>query len=201
MRLSFLFAFQRLVKPCIAAYPACFARTHLPIVARFCAYLGYFIAFVPFLLCCSDMASFALCLAMCFYDHRGLLRASAATAMPFCRRRYKRRRFSLCSMHGTAYTCNVSSSSRRVVFCGGFWLVLHILCELLRERLRFGDFFIFLPLPRKTVRHTSFQRFRYCPVYAALQADCRLHLTRRHEFAFGCNIIFALFYCRIKTHG
>lgn len=140
MLLSFLFAFQRLVKLCIAAYPACFSLNVCIDRRSFCAYLGYFIAFVPFLLCCSDTASFALCLAICFYDHRGLLRASAATAMPFCRRRYKHRRFSLCSMRCTAYTCNVSSSSRRVVFCGGFWLVLHVLCELLRERLRFGDF-------------------------------------------------------------
>ena len=106
----------------------------------FCACLSYFIAFAPFLLYCSDTASFALCLVMCFYDHCGVLRASAATAMPFCRRRYKRRRFFLCSMYGTAYTCDISSGSRRVVFCGGFWLVLRVLCELLRERLRFSDF-------------------------------------------------------------
>lgn len=138
---------------------------------------------MPFLLCCSDTASFALCLAMCFYDHCGVLRASAATAMPFCRRRYKRRRFFLCSMYGTAYTCDISSGSRCVVFCGGFWLVLRVLCELLRERLRFGDFFVFLPLPRKTIRYTSFRRFRYCPVYAALRAGGRRYRRRRHEFA------------------
>lgn len=75
---------------------------------------------MPFLLCCSDTASFALCLAMCFYDHRGLLRTSAATAMQFCRRRYKHRRFSLCGMHCTAYTCDISSDGRRVVFAAFF---------------------------------------------------------------------------------
>lgn len=100
--------------------PRVLARTCVSIVARFCACLGYFIAFVPFLLCGSDTASFALCLAMCFYDHRSLLRASAATAMQFCRRRYKRRRFFLCCMHCPAYTCDILSGSRRVVFCGGF---------------------------------------------------------------------------------
>ena len=98
---------------------------------------------MPILLCCSDTTSFALCFAMCYYNHRGILRASAATAMPFCRRHYKHRRFSLCSMHCTAYTCDISSGSRRVVFCGGFWLVLRVLCELLRERLRFDDFLFF----------------------------------------------------------
>lgn len=44
-------------------------------------------------------------------------------------------------------------------------------------------FLVFLPLPRKTIRHTSFRRFRYCPVYAALRADGRRYRRRRHEFA------------------
>lgn len=122
MRLSFLFAFQRLVKLYIAAYPARFSLNVCIDRRSFCTCLSYFIAFVPFLLCCSDMASFALCLAMCFYDHRGLLLASAATAMQFCRRRYKHRRFSLCGMHCTAYTCDISSGSRRVVFAVVFGL-------------------------------------------------------------------------------
>ena len=120
MRLSFLFAFQRLVKLCIAAYPARFSLNVYRSSLVFCTYLGYFIAFVPFLVCDSDTASFALCFTIRFYDHRGLLMASAATALLFCRRRYKRRRFSLCSMHCTAYTRDISSGSRRVVFCGGF---------------------------------------------------------------------------------
>lgn len=90
----FLFAFQRLVKLCIAAYPARFSLNVCIDRRSFCAYLGYFIAFVPFLVCGSDMAAFALCFTIRFYDHRGLLMASAATAMQFCRRRYKHRRLS-----------------------------------------------------------------------------------------------------------
>ena len=125
----------------------------------FCAYLGYFIAFVPFLLCGSDTTSFALCLAMCFYDRRGLLRASAATAMPFCRRRYKHRRFFLCCMHCTAYTCDILSGSRRVVFCVVFWFVLRVLCELLRERLRFGDFPCFSPITSQNYPPYFFSAF------------------------------------------
>ena len=138
---------------------------------------------MPFLLCCSDTASFALCLAMCFYDHCGVLRASAATAMPFCRRRYKRRRFFLCSMYGTAYTCDISSGSRRVVFAAVFDLFYVFYANYYGKDCVSVIFLVFLLLPRKTVFHTSFRRFRYCPVYAALRAGGRRYRRRRHEFA------------------
>lgn len=111
---------------------------------------------MPFLLCCSDMASFALCLAMCFYDHRGLLRASAATAMQFCRRRYKHRRFSLCGMHCTACTCDISSDGRRVVFAAVFDLFCVFYANYYGKDCVSVIFLVFLPLPRKTVFHTSF---------------------------------------------
>ena len=112
---------------------------------------------MPFLLCGSDTAAFALCLAMCFYDHRGLLRASAATAMPFCRRRYKHRRLSICGMHCTACTCDISSDGRRVVF---FAAVFDLFCVFYANY--YGKdcvsviFLVFLLLPRKTVFHASF---------------------------------------------
>ena len=68
-------------------------------------------------------------------------------------------------------------------FCGGFWLVLRVLCELLRERLRFGDFPCFSPVASQNCFPYFFRRFRYCPVYAALRSDGRQYRRRRHEFA------------------
>lgn len=173
----------RVLRSCeLRHIPRVLTWTCVSIVARFCACLGYFIAFVPFLLCGSDTVSFALCLAMCFYDHRGLLRASAATAMPFCRRRYKHRRLSICGMHCCIYMRYIVGWSP-CCFCGGFWLVLRVLCELLRERLRFGDFPCFSPITSQNYPPTSFRRFRYCPGHAALRSDGRRSRRRRREFA------------------
>lgn len=138
---------------------------------------------MPFLVCGSDTASFALCLAMRFYDHRGLLRTSAATAMPFCRRRYKHRRLSICGMHCTAYTCDISSDGRRVVFAAVFDLFCVFYANYYGKDCVSVIFLVFLLLPRKTVFHTSFRRFRYCPVYAALRSDGRRYRRRRREFA------------------
>ena len=141
-----------------------------------------FYCFRPFLLCGSDTVSFALCFAMCFYDHRGLLMVSAATAMPFCRRRYKRRRFFLCCMHCTACTCDISSDGRRVVFAAVFDLFCVFYANYYGKDCVSVIFLVFLLLPRKTVFHTSFRRFRYCPGHAALRADGRRSRRRRREF-------------------
>lgn len=98
---------------------------------------------MPFLVCGSDTDSFALCLAMCFYDHRGLLRASAATAMPFCRRRYKHRRFSLCGMHCTACACDISSDGRRVVFLRRFLTCFACFMQTITGKTAFRWFSLF----------------------------------------------------------
>ena len=138
---------------------------------------------MPFLLCSSDTVSFALCPAMCFYDPRGILRSSAATAMPFCRRRYKRRRFFLCCMHCIACTCDISSGSRRVVFAAVFDLFCVFYANYYGKDCVSVIFLVFLLLSRKTVFHTFFRCFRYCPGHAALRSDGRRSRRRRREFA------------------
>ena len=201
MRLSFLFAFQRLVKLYIAAYPARFSLNVCIDRRSFLRAPWLFYCFRTFLLCGSDTVSFALCLAMRFYDHRGLLRASAATAMPFCRRRYKRRRFFLCCMHCTACTCDISWMVAVLFFAAFFDLFCVFYANCYGKDCVSVIFLVFLPLPRKTIRHTSFRRFRYCPVYAALRSDGRRYRRRRHEFASAAASSLHFFYCRIKTQA
>lgn len=191
----------RVLRSCeLRHIPRVLAWTCVSIVARFCACLGYFIAFVPFLLCGSDTVSFALCLAMCFYDHRGLLMVSAATAMPFCRRRYKHRRLSICGMHCTAYTCDISSDGRRVVFAAVFGLF----CVFYANCYGKGCVsVIFLFFSQYLAKLSSM----LLSVFPILSGTCgfagRLPAASNASswICVGCSVIFALFYCWIKTHG
>ena len=83
-------------------------------------------------------------------------------------------------LHTHAIYCRVVAV---LFFCGVFLLVLRVLCKLLRERLRFGDFPCFSPITSQNYPPCFFRRFRYCPGHAALRSDGRRSRRRRREFA------------------
>lgn len=183
MRLSFLFAFQRLVKLCIAAYPARFSlnmyRSSL-VFARALAILlllcsSSFAVRTQFLLPCALQCVFMITVAFC--GHLPLRRCHSADAVistggfPSA---------ACAVLHTHAIYCRVVA----VLFFAAFFdLFCVFYANYYGKDCVSVIFLVFLPLPRKTIRHTFFRRFRYCPVYAALRADSRRYRRRRHEFA------------------
>ena len=129
------------------------------------------------------MASFALCLAMCF-----MITVAFCGHLPLQRCRSADAVISTGGLPSAACTVlHIHAIYCRMVAVLFFAAVFDLFCVFYANY--YGKdcvsvvFLVFLLLPRKTVFHASFRRFRYCPVYAALRADGRRYRRHRHEFA------------------